>query len=159
MIWADFFSSFSLFFFNVFVLFINVCKIVIDAVVCAQLISTWIEIRICQMMHSFCIYFVLYVLFMRMKITTSLRKITASNDKRKKWVFIMITCLIIWMFVQILIEMINEMFDKMTDEMIDKIFNEMTDWMLYKMLNKMNNIIINWMLSEMSVAILSLILI
>ena len=80
---------------------------------------------------------------MKMKVTMSLKKVMTSNDKKRKWVFIMITCLIIWMSVQILIEMTDEMLDEMTDKMTDKIFNEMSDWIFYKMLNEMNNIIIN----------------
>src|SRR6266487_2268503 len=50
---------------NTSVLFIDVCEIVIDAAVCARLISTQVEIETHHLTCSFCVCFVLCMLLMR----------------------------------------------------------------------------------------------
>ncbi len=47
------------------VLFINVCKIVIDIAICAQLILIWVEIKTYYLTCSFCVCFMLCMLLMR----------------------------------------------------------------------------------------------
>ena len=50
---------------NTSILFIDVCEIVIDAAVCAWLISTWVKIETYHLICSFCVCFVLCVLLVR----------------------------------------------------------------------------------------------